>query len=86
MSRSVAKFYEKDGLLWFHLLVASTADIVAAPYEFDGPATSHHIESYKQAYRDFVESKRIDTEALIQAKIKEAIELKDAHRNGHIES
>lgn len=86
MRKAIPRFYEKDGCLWFHLVVPSTADIVAAPFEFDGPATEHHIKGYGEAYRSFVAERAEAFDALVQSKVKEALEVQNIANNGHVES
>lgn len=74
ITNATVKFYEKDGCLWFNLFKPSSADIVAAPFEFDGPATSDHIKSYPDAFKAFTKAKEVKKQEEIDAAISAALE------------
>ena len=70
---NIAKFYEKDGLVWFHLIVPSTACTNAAPFDFDGPATQSHVDDYPTEYQALVSEKRVTKEAEIALAVESAL-------------
>lgn len=74
ITNATVKFYEKDGCLWFNLFKPSSADVVAAPFEFDGPATSDHIKSYPDAFKAFTKAKEAKKQEEIDAAISAALE------------
>lgn len=66
----IVRFYENaDETLMFNMIVESIADVVAAPFEFDGPATSQHIAGYQAEYQEFIERRKVDRETLIEAEV-----------------
>lgn len=57
-----ARFYEdKEGTLCFHLVSPSIADTIAAPFEFDGPATEQHKREYSHEYGTYLREKELKT-------------------------
>lgn len=49
-----AEFYMKDGVLFFHLTKPSIADVNAIPFDFEGPATQAHMDTYSAAYSAYL--------------------------------
>jgi hypothetical protein len=84
VAQRTARFYEKDGCLWFNLVVPSTADRIAVPFEFDGPATNEHVKGYPGEFQRYVKDRREADEAkfaelqteilMLRAQIKDAVQ------------
>lgn len=59
MATIEANFYDIDGVLYFHLMKPSTADINAVPFVFEGLATPEHIKNYAAAYEKYLADKQL---------------------------
>lgn len=75
ITNATAKFYEKDGCLWFNLFKPSSADVVAVPFEFDGPATAEHVKNYSTEFKVFTKAKEAKRQEEIEAAIKAALQV-----------
>lgn len=58
------KFFEKDGVVYFHLERASAAGSPAIPFVFEGPATDKHKSEYKAAWKAFTKEKEVEKDVV----------------------
>lgn len=76
-----AYFYDREGELFFHLDSPSIADVNAAPFVFDGPATEQHKASYEAQYNAYLENKKkalpIEEVPVVDEEDAPAFELKE---------